>query len=295
MSNDTASHDPQKELHAARKCALKYLKYHETVLKALMPVLLDKLAPEDRVKSRKLMRKLSTVVQWECSPDFSDEEARSGYIRRHFPHRSAQLGIILSHPDVVRLQQERSSEHELLVASLGGGPGCDVVGMVLHRNFTSQPRGLRVHVLDIEQGWRQANDVLLECLRACDVECRGDAVVFSSCDIVRPLSDGANFTLAQEMPALDIVLLSFVIAENLKAVRENEFAMFKDMFERVKPSCLILVLDCTHKFFEALQDLALSFGWQSRRIEWPKDINGHCKNVLAIYKDTPPPSLPCSE
>jgi len=71
--------------------------------------------------------------------------------------------------------------------------------------------------------------------------------------------------------------------------------MFKDMFERVKPSCLILVLDCTHKFFEALQDLALSFGWQSRRIEWPKDINGHCKNVLAIYKDTPPPSLPCSE
>ena len=161
MSNDTASHDRQKELHAARKCALKYHKYHEKVVKALMPVLLDQLAPEDRVKSKKLMRKLSTVVQWECSPDFSDEEARSGYIRRHFPHRSAQLGIILSHPDVVRLQQERSSEHELLVASLGGGPGCDAVGMVLHRNFTSQPRGMRIHVLDIEQGWKRANDVLL--------------------------------------------------------------------------------------------------------------------------------------
>ena len=58
-------------LQAARKGVLQSLKSHKAAIEMFLPALLESLAPIDRTQSRKLLKRLSTMVQQGAPPSFA--------------------------------------------------------------------------------------------------------------------------------------------------------------------------------------------------------------------------------
>jgi len=58
-------------LQAARKGVLQSLKSHKAAIEMFLPALLAALAPIDRTQSRKLLKRLSTMVQQGAPPSFA--------------------------------------------------------------------------------------------------------------------------------------------------------------------------------------------------------------------------------
>ena len=125
------------DMGGARKRALTFLKRHDAVIAKFLPVLLDSMAPVDTKSSKQLLKRLSSSVTDGEAPSFADPGARSGYARRRMKHRSAQVGIVLLHPALapVRAALEDGAAGAFCVASIGGGPGSDAVGLLSTRDF----------------------------------------------------------------------------------------------------------------------------------------------------------------
>ena len=193
-------------------------------------------APVNPAESRQLLKRLSTVVQAGAAPSFADAGARSGYIRRRMEHRSAQVAIFLQHPHMhlalsSLLNAQDSSPYT--VASIGGAGGSDAVGLILcrnglavHRDGAGAPlaaaparRPVRVWVYDLEEGWSDAVQAVTRSLQRVGVECAGDAVGFSTCDCTHSLTHASNTHLARHAVDLDLVVFSFVLAENALALQ----------------------------------------------------------------------------
>ena len=199
---------------AARKRVLQSLKVHKEGIEVFLPSLLKVLAPIDQGESRKLLKRLSNMVQEGAPPSFSDAGARSGYIRRRTEHRSAQIFIFLQHPSLQRvlnalLHVPRSTPgvacpgdvRPFRVASFGGGGGSDAVGLILLRNHLQGThknggeagavcgRPVHVCVYDIEKGWDEAVGEILPSMERVGIGCRSDKVEFAECDCMKSIGE----------------------------------------------------------------------------------------------------------
>ena len=61
----------ENDYKSARKQVLQSLKVHKKAIEMLLPKLLDSLTPVDQVQSRKLLKRLSTMVQEGAAPSFA--------------------------------------------------------------------------------------------------------------------------------------------------------------------------------------------------------------------------------
>ena len=74
-----------------RNFVLKFLAYFENEFTKFFPDFISSLDPTNCQQSKNLLKSLSRVAGSGLAPSFSDPGARSGYIRRRFKIRSAQV------------------------------------------------------------------------------------------------------------------------------------------------------------------------------------------------------------
>ena len=199
---------------------------------------------------------------------FSDAGARGGYTLSHLASRTLKVADVLrlDEPRPLRAAVRDALRHHDVI-SLGGGPGFDFAAVALVSAFESSaphapsgPRASSMHmpsaqaprtlVLDFERGWRSECAAVeaavrraLDCDRACD---------FGFVDITRPLTDEANGCLREALPAARLLVASYVVAENARALGDDGFRFFEELVGAMAPGTLLLVLETTHRSFPAI-------------------------------------------
>eukprot|EP00961_Rhodomonas_salina_P083320 1119251-Rhodomonas_salina.1 len=200
----------------ARRKVLVFLKFHDESLKSLLPTLLKRIEPVEAAASKVLLKRLSSMSNAGQAPSFADAGARSGYVRRRLHHRAAQVGIALMHPqlETVKSALEDEETANFNVASIGGGPGSDAVGLILLRNYLGASTKICTHVYDLEDGWAGTVDKLQDSMEAAGIACAGTTTTLEHCNVLLPLADEQNRGLATQARSYDLLLFSFVLAEN---------------------------------------------------------------------------------
>jgi hypothetical protein len=167
--------------------------------------------------------------------------------------------------------------------SLGGGPGFDVVGTALLCEYLdlatstcfsskSPSPSLRVVdsvVLDYESGWYDCVDTLVDALithppvsqqqgedvssnrREEPIGCQHKAS-FGGCDITSSLWEPANSAVVDSISgegAANLVVISYVVAENALALREKDYIFFRDLSHALRPGTTVLFTETTHRLW----------------------------------------------
>ena len=160
--------------------------------------------------------------------------------------------------------------------SLGSGPGFDLVGTALVSEFDALVNGralprVKATILDYEAGWsdcvfsvtRALTKVpsLATILSSSAAPCLTEAnektgppryeVDFGLCDITKPLGDCVNAPAraAIREQRLDIIILTYVVAENKIALRESDFCFFQNLANEAPKGTAILLLETTHRLW----------------------------------------------
>jgi pentatricopeptide repeat protein len=270
---------------------------------------LDRTLPEaDGEATSRLQRALSSAAHYGTMPCFGSCGARSGYALAHLVPRTSKLADVLQlrEPAWLRSAARAAIAHSTSdsgeALSLAGGPGFDLVALALVRRFgrlVPPAEGgdmggeLRVRVLDYEPGWEaqvSATQAALRSLLPQDLL----ACSFGSCDITKRLADPANAPLRASLPNARLLVASYCVAENARALRQAEFGLFEDLFREAAPGTLLVVLETTHRQFPSIVAAARR-GADAATLEfdcpWVSSNNGFS---LCLLKQAPdelqPPS-----
>lgn len=237
----------------------------------LLPALLGSLQPIDIVAAAALNAELTASLRTGAIHDnatvgFADDGARSGYVSKSFTTRCRYIGAAaLSSPAVVSLL---SGDRSLLrVASIGGGPGeCALALAVCRQTFDMQATiQLQLAIFDLEPGWRSCVEHVAAEMRASNMLEAADEVWFATADVTQSLDHAANRAIS---PAAewDLIVFSYVLAENARGVRDGDFAMLRGLFANMRPGACCMVLDASEQLHEDLLNLARSYGLQASQL-----------------------------
>ena len=134
------------------------------------------IAPVNEVATAALRAALCVATNAGVRPTFSDDGARSGYVRDNLKKRSWAVPALLLLPSsagddgsaaMARCRQRLLLQRRSLrVASIGGGPGFDGVGLGLLAERLRWRGELLLHVFDVHGGeWADAVGTLHGCMR----------------------------------------------------------------------------------------------------------------------------------
>jgi hypothetical protein len=244
----------------------------------------DRLAPVDRSATKELFNALGTSADEGFMPKFDNAGARSGYLVQKLVARSSRVADFLVAVDDLSLRRQSkrgtllqgvvgdilSTPSKTRVISLGGGPGMDAVAVTLLADY--QRLGGRVGgggvdamILDYEFSWADCVNVVGKALNAAmpgrnnkqsgaqQVE-QNTAVGFGSCDITASLNHSINSAAKEYLQSAEpvIVVCSYVIAENAKALRAGRFKFFTDLAAAVPLDSVLLFTETTHRLWPDL-------------------------------------------
>jgi len=215
-------------------------------------------------------------------PNFSagGEAALRGYSIEHFG-RVRLLGQLMAQPEpewlegrVAELFSRGGGHHNDIHAkittpshidlfSLGGGPGYDYVSAVALSEYRCGP-SVRAKVYEYERQWKNVvssveratnSAALSDCHHSCD---------FGGCDVTLPLGDIANEDLAKRVADSSednrIFICSYCVAENAVALRDENWAFFRDLFEEAGEGDLFFITDTTHRLWPELAGISKDAG-----------------------------------
>ena len=162
------------------------------------PLLQDSNKTEDLAAGKALLKKMDRAAQ---TPADLTTIARRGYIRTVYDDRAFQVCELFgaAHRAGIELRPDAR------VASLGGGPGCCVLGYRVFERIAFGSATSRLWVYDYASAW--ADDV------AALADALGEPIPFGACDLARGLHAPENAEVLALAPTLDIIILSRTLSE----------------------------------------------------------------------------------
>ena len=162
------------------------------------PLLENSNKTEDLAAGKALLKKMDRATQ---TPADMTTVARRGYIRSVYDDRAFQVCELFgaAHRAGVKLAPGAR------VASLGGGPGCCLLGYRVFERIAFGSATSRLWVYDYASAW--ADDV------AALADALGEPIPFGACDLARGLHAPENDEVRALAPTYDVVLLSRTLSE----------------------------------------------------------------------------------
>eukprot|EP00536_Pseudo-nitzschia_multiseries_P015390 jgi/Psemu1/291982/fgenesh1_pg.875_\ len=259
-------------------------------------------------------------------PPFTDPRALRGYTLGHFG-RARLVSELASQSEPEWLADAVSGafagaddhdhdpaidddidDHQLRVASLGGGCGYDFVALAALSAFLGGPR-IAATVYEYEPAWREVvadvESVLADVLRATATAAPHQTTTavttaaashrcgFERCDIASPLDAACNETLASDVGSTRVFSCSYVVAENAVALRSQNFGFFRQLFAEAPEGSLFFFAETTHRLWPELIEVARSTkghdsssSSSSMRVSIPHIRCGKSGWQLALLKDS---------
>ena len=200
------------------------------------PLLQDSNKTEDMAAGNVLLKKMDSASQ---SPADMTPNARRGYVRMVYDGRAFQVCELFGaahQAGVVNLAPGAR------VASLGGGPGCCVLGYRVFERVTFGTATSRFWVYDYASAWADAVAALAAALE--------ELIPFDACDLSRELNAPENAGVLALAPTLDVVLLSRTLSE----VPASGWAPFvRELWAALNEGAVLFVKDEEHVEAEAVR------------------------------------------
>ena len=189
------------------------------------PLLENSNKTQDLAAGKALLKKMDRAAQ---TPADLTTVARRGYIRSVYDDRAFQVCELFgaAHRAGVKLTRDAR------VASLGGGPGCCVLGYRVFERIAFGSATSRLWVYDYASAW--ADDV------AALADALGEPIPFGACDLARPLAAQENAEVRALAPTYDVVLLSRTLSE----VPDSGWTPFlRELWATLQSGAIVFVKD----------------------------------------------------
>lgn len=236
------------------------LYFTEHGIRRLCPAILDLVAPIDRDETSRLFLTLGQATkigslasdEGQTNHGFQHSGSRSGYFQTKF-NRVANLPYLLLLREMQALRLDvlsrtaSNAPTERKVASIGGGPGYDALGLSLLRDFCRSSVKFHVTIYDYEEGWR-------DIVEAGHAQI-SDRMDFERVDITQSLTHAVNGVLAKSIDECRLYLFFFVCVENTQALQEQRFRFFRQLWTRAPVSSWFVFTDSTHRLWPAFWTL----------------------------------------
>ena len=245
--------------------------------------------------TRALEVALGDAATWGTMPCFGDEIARKGYARLHLAPRAQKIAdaFFCSEDAWLRLAVARVVlyQEDCRVLSLGGGPGGDFAALATLADYAGgdyldnrpaptrhQRPSARVHcdVVDYEEGWAACVEALASVVPG------GHRVAFHTGDITVPLDAKANAAIRAD--TADVIVASYVVAENAVSLRASEYVFFRDVFRKAKNGALFLFAETTHRLWPEILQCALDELEGPVPISLPTNLPGRSGSTMILQK-----------
>lgn len=191
-----------------------------------------------------LCKTLTKAVELGEMPSFQNKDARIGYTWKK-RNRVGNLGYLLLTKDLAVLRNRILSALPIRVASFGGGPGYDLVGLHLFQTFArKRPPNLSGTIFEFEAGW---SNTISQVNAALDTN-----FDFQHGDLTQPLPD-----VPSNWHTYQLYTFSFVVMENAKILFESKFIFFHQLFNAVSINATIIFTDSTHRLWRSLYQVAM--------------------------------------
>ena len=180
---------------------------------------------EDRAAGKALLKRMDRAAQ---TPECMTPIARRGYVRTVYDDRAFQVCELFgaAHRAGVKLAPGAR------VASLGGGPGCCLLGYRVFERISFGAATSQLWVYDYADAWRDDVAALADAL--------GEPIPFGGCDLSRPLAALENAEVLALAPTLDVVLLSRTLSE----VPDSGWTPFlRELWETLQCGATVFVKD----------------------------------------------------
>ena len=162
------------------------------------PLLDNSNKTEDLAAGKALLKKMDRAAQ---APADMTAVARRGYIRTVYDDRAFQIAELFGAAYRAGVKLAPGAR----VGSLGGGPGCCVLGYRVFERIAFGSATSRLWVYDYASAWADDVTALADAL--------GEPIPFGACDLSRPLAAPENAEVLALAPTYDVVLLSRTLSE----------------------------------------------------------------------------------
>ena len=180
---------------------------------------------EDRAAGKALLKRMDRAAQ---TPQCMTPIARRGYVRTVYDDRAFQVCELFGAAHRAGVKLARGAR----VASLGGGPGCCVLGYRVFERIAFGSPTSRLWVYDYADAWRDDVAALAQAL--------GEPIPFGGCDLARPLAAPENAEVRALAPTYDVVLLSRTLSE----VPDRGWTPFlRELWETLQSGTIVFVKD----------------------------------------------------
>ena len=189
------------------------------------PLLENSNKTQDLAAGKALLKKMDRALQ---TPADMTTVARRGYIRSVYDDRAFQVCELFgaAHRAGIELRPEAH------MASLGGGPGCCVLGYRVFERIAFGSATSRLWVYDYASAWADDVAALADALE--------EPIPFGACDLARPLAAPENAEVRALVPTLDVVLLSRTLSE----VPDRGWTPFlRELWATLKGGAIVFVKD----------------------------------------------------
>ena len=180
---------------------------------------------EDRAAGKALLKRMDRAAQ---TPADMTPIARRGYVRTVYDDRAFQIAELFgaAHRAGVKLAPGAR------VASIGGGPGCCLLGYRVFERIAFGSATSQLWVYDYAEAWRDDVAALARAL--------GEPIPFGACDLARPLAAQENAEVRALAPTYDVVLLSRTLSE----VPDSGWTPFlRELWATLKRGAVVFVKD----------------------------------------------------
>ena len=227
----------------------------------------DETLSTDADATASLLAALSRSTTTGQMPCFQNEQALAGYTDFHLINRASKVADVLRAREPSWLPAAAASVVRRPVISLGGGPAYDLAALAVLRSFvemaaapppakdaptaaSAQAIPPPVHVLDYEPRWSVAAASVRTAVQS--VLGGQHEMHFGRCDVAEPLASPSNAAVAAALPKARLLIASYVVCENAKALEAGRYALFAEVMAEAKPGTMLLVLETTHRQYPQL-------------------------------------------
>jgi hypothetical protein len=180
---------------------------------------------EDRAAGKALLKRMDRAAQ---TPECMTPIARRGYVRTVYDDRAFQVCELFGAAHRAGVKLPRGAR----VASLGGGPGCCVLGYRVFERIAFGSATSRLWVYDYADAWRDDVAALAQAL--------GEPIPFGGCDLARPLAAPENAEVFALASTLDVIILSRTLSE----VPDRGWTPFlQELWATLQPESIVFVKD----------------------------------------------------
>eukprot|EP00439_Symbiodinium_sp_Y106_P059926 s4784_g8.t2 len=236
---------------------ISWYQAHARASKELTRQWLD-LFPETQYENWRRLRKKLKKLRRPDPLDYSNLGAHAGYIRNKVfeKDRCAQVACVLFGPEAV--MYGLTEKESCVVVDIGGGPGIAALGIAVYAGLEGWPVHLEHHVIDCEDAWSQTILRLQEVLQLWHSEAdrpRTDLYFHQGQLLSKKLVTGVP-----SPEDTDVFLFSYVLHENVEALRSRNFGLLSTLLQAARPGAIFLFLDVEDTLWSEIAALAASLG-----------------------------------